>query len=386
VADRLPLALLTLLGGVVLSGGILVALARTPGQAPGGDWSDYRTAALRLLDHRSPYADAMFVGPVPAQGTDRYRYPPLLAQVVVPLATPPPGLGLAAWSAVLVGLVLLGTWLAVLAAGTGAGPSSLAWTAAGVAWFLPTVATLWTGNASATFAVAVGAALFAERRAATGRASSGAAVAIAFTALSRLAPFALLPATLRRGGRLAMVSVVALGALAAVSVLLAPSAWRDYLTVLPNLLAGNAQFSNNLAPDAVVVGSGAPPAVGVAVRGASLVAGGALIVASYRIAAPHRIAARGAAWPAAVTAGVIAGLLIPPVLWYHYLTALLPVAAFAWLRGGQRARLAIAASAGLVDVGLALPAIGALGAGCLAGTSLAGLWPRGEPRSAAVPA
>jgi hypothetical protein len=371
VTERLPLALLTLAGGVALSAGILAALASTPGQAPGGDWSDYRTAALRLLDHRSPYADAMFQGPVPALGSDRYRYPPMLAQAVAPLAVLPSGLGFAAWSALMVGLVLLGTWLAVAGSEMALAPIALVWTTAGVAWFMPTVATLWTGNASATFALAVGAALFVGRGPGTAdRARTAGAVAIAFAAVSRLSPFALVPAAVRGGGRLGVAAIIAVAGLAGVSFVLAPFAWRDYLTVLPNILAGTARFANNLAPDAVVVQLGAPSDVGSVVRGFSAVIGAATLLASYRLAPD------GTGWPMAVVAGVVAALLIPPVLWYHYLTALLPLAAFAWVRGGRRARLTIAASAGLVDVGLALPAIGALGAGCLVSSIVGVLWPR----------
>jgi hypothetical protein len=381
LTDRLPLALLALFAGVVISGGIVAALASTPGQAAGGDWNDYRTAALRLLDGRTPYADPMLQGPVPAQGVDRYRYPPLLAQVVLPLAVLPPAIGVGVWSALMVALVVLGTWLAVAAAGIAASPAALAWTAAGVAWFMPTVETFWTGNASATVAVAVGAALFAARPAsAIDRREIGAGVAIGFAVVTRLLPFALVPAALARRGRLATMSVVVIVVLVALSVAFAPFAWRDYLTVLPNLVAGSARFENNLAPDAVVVLLGAPEAVGFAVRGVALVAGVGLVLASYRLAR------REAAWPAAVAAGVVAALLIPPVLWFHYLTALVPLAAFAWLRGGQRARLSIAASAGLVDVGLAIPAIGAIGAGWLAGSVIGALWLRRQATPAAPPA
>ena len=50
----------------------------------GIDFADYFAAADRLAVTGSPYAPEMLAGPVSAQGLDRYRYPPPLAQVLVP--------------------------------------------------------------------------------------------------------------------------------------------------------------------------------------------------------------------------------------------------------------------------------------------------------------
>lgn len=367
--------------GIAFAAALSIALAGQPGSRFGGDWMDYRAASQRLAAGQSPYAADMLATPVPAQGADRYRYPPLLAQLVLPVAVLPETVGLLAWSAILMASLFLGTWIAVSAAGIGPSPAALAWTAAGTLWFMPTLATVWTGNASATLAVATGAALFVGARpGVTDRAAVADAVVFAIAAVGRLSPFALIPAMLRRGGRVWMASLMAVAGLIGASLLLAPFAWRDYATVLPNILKGDTQYANNLAPDVVAVGLGATPAVAALMRGIGLLIAVLLLVVSYRLAA------RDAAWPAAVSAAVVAALLIPPVLWYHYLTALLPLAAFAWLRGGRQARILVAASVGLVDVGLAVPALGAIGAGSLATSVLATLWPRPQSHVRPSPA
>ena len=64
-------------------------------------------------------------------------------------------------------------------------------------------------------------------------------------------------------------------------------------------------------------------------------------------------------------------LLLPAATWYHYLAALLPVAALAWPAAGTRARLSLLAAAALITVGVAALPLATVGAVALVGVVLA---------------
>src|SRR3954468_12116220 len=81
---------LLILGSLVL-GLALVRQANDPRGQFGLDFADYRVASARMAAGLSPYAPERLQGPVDAQGTDRYRYPPVLAQLLVPTAGLPLG-------------------------------------------------------------------------------------------------------------------------------------------------------------------------------------------------------------------------------------------------------------------------------------------------------
>lgn len=69
--------------------------------------------------------------------------------------------------------------------------------------------------------------------------------------------------------------------------------------------------------------------------------------------------------------GVAAMLLLPAACWYHYLVALLPIAALAWPAASVRARLALLAGALLITAGVAALAVATIGAVLLAVVALA---------------
>jgi hypothetical protein len=102
----------------------------------------------------------------------------------------------------------------------------------------------------------------------------------------------------------------------------------------------------------------------------TLAAAVALVLASLWLAR------RRNGWPAAVTCAVIAGLIAPAAIWYQYLTVLLPILAFAWVRAGAVGRASIAAGGLAVSAALAWLPLATAGAAWLGGTALWVLWPR----------
>jgi Glycosyltransferase family 87 len=357
--------------GIVFVGALFIGLAADPKARPGGDWDDYRTASLRLLDGRSPYAAEMLRGPVAAQGPDRYRYPPPFAQLLTPVAVLPAAAGELAWSVIQATVLFLAVWISATAAGAPATMERFVWTGVALTFFLPVFAMIWTGNAEAPQALAVATLLAAGEGSPVRNAWGWAAglvtgVAVVF----KLTPVAMMPAVILRRGSVAAAALIAIGVIVIPSLLSAPEAWGDYLRVFPNLLAGDARYPNNLAPAIVALNLGAPDWMTDLVRVL------ALATAALLVAASIVLARRIGAWPAAVGCAVIAALLVPAALWYHYLTVLLPLATFAWVRAGRPLRGSIVASAAVVSLGLALPAVAAVAGAWLSVSAIAGVWPR----------
>jgi hypothetical protein len=332
----------------VLLAMLLLARAGSPTGQFGIDATDYLTAAERISVGSSPYATEMLVGPVDAQGTDRYRYPPTFAQLLVPLTALDHGAAL--WLLLVLQLVAIAAavGLALRMAGL-LRPEPVLWAAAATVLFLPVFDSLWKGNVSGFLSLLVVLAVM-------GGATGGSAVAIA--ALLKVAPITFVPAWLavdgrsRRGMALTVLGVVAL------SALLAPTAWRDYLSVLPNLVTGAADEATNVAPWSVVARSGVPEVFGSVVRVISLVAAVAAIAASVVVIR------RPGGLPTAATLATMAMLLLPAALWYHYLVVLLPLAILAWPSATHSERVALVVAGALVTGGVAwlpLATIGATG-------------------------
>ena len=142
-------------------------------------------------------------------------------------------------------------------------------------------------------------------------------------------------------------------------------AWRDYVAVLPNLLAGGADEATNVAPWSMVARSGWPAIAGELVRAASvLVAIGATVGAVLVIRRPM------GAIPAA-TLATIAMLLLPAALWYHYLVVLLPIGILAWPPAGPRARAALVVAGACISAAVAWLPLATLGAALFLIVSLA---------------
>jgi hypothetical protein len=342
---RVLVALLLAGTGVVVIVAALATRAAMPletGQF-GIDLADYLAASRRLVESGSPYEAAMLEGPVAAQGLDRYRYPPPFAQLLVPVAGAQFPVVAGLWAAVQFVALVAAVWLAGSAAGLRSGAERALWSVVAVVCFVPVFDALWKGNVSGLLAVATAVML-------SGDAAAGAGGALG--SLLKVSPAVHLPALLSRNARTAAMAAATLAGVIAVSVALSPTAWRDYSVVLPNLLAGSSDYANNLAPHAVAQRLGAPDWLENGVRLGAVVASGLLVLLSVWCA-------RSGRWPAAVTAGSGAALLLPAALWYHYLVVLLPLAAAAWARADGRARAALLLGGGLVST-IVLAPLGAI--------------------------
>jgi hypothetical protein len=343
--------------GVLLLALYVVRSGMSGGSQAAIDFADYHAAAGAIAAGSSPYAPAMLGGPVPAQGLGAYRYPPPLAQLLVPLAALPLLQAALLWASLQIVALFSATWLALTAGGARATRERFLWSGVATTYFLPGFDSVWKGNVSGFLALAVAVAL------AAGSAPRPAGIVASLATLVKLTPGALLlPAASAAlgGARQARTMLLAAAAAAVVvllpSVALAPDAWRDYATVLPNLLAGPADYPTNLAPGSLAaVYLPAATWLASAVRLLAVAGGLGLLGLSVGLARrPER-------WGAAIAAAVAGSLLLPAATWYHYLAVLLPLAAFAWPTAGVAQRAAMLAGAGLVYAGfgwflpLALP-------------------------------
>ena len=410
---RLGLALrderLKLVAGIVLLAigafmltTLLLHQAQDPAGQYGIDFGDYRQASLRMLDGHTPYAPEMLQGPVPAQGVDRYRYPPPFALIVAPIAVLPATPAATAWLFVQTGCILAALLLAVRSTGRPIRAKHIVWCGVAMCYFFPIFGDLWQGNVDGPLALFAALAFTGARgsRAAPGATERDAAslpttgggdfllgVGSGAAAWLKVSPAVwLAPAMLRRYSLLGAGAVTALIVLP--SALVAPQAWLDYARVLPNMLAGSADYATNLAPGQLVAEvAGAPAAAGTATRWVVLAVVVALVLGAIwleRREVDRRLV---------VLLGVAASLLLPAALWYHYLVVLLPFGVAAWLESRARfvrAGLVVGAVCISLALGIGL-ALATFGAVLFAVSAARGLWSaraaptRGDPAPSVAP-
>jgi alpha-1,2-mannosyltransferase len=357
---RLLLAALLWLAGTVVLGLVLLGQANDPAGQYAFDFQAYHGAAADIAAGRSPYAADMFSGPIPAQGEVLYKYPPLLAQLLIPLAALPLAGAAAIWFVAQAAAILAAVWLSIRAGGATQSVETLAWCAVAATFFLPNFDTLWKGNVSGFLALTVAAVLMGG--------IGGGAGSVAATLL-KTTPVVMLVPALFAGRR--VLTGVALGLpVLVLSVLLSPTAWLDFVRVIPNLLSGPSVFANNLAPHSLV--ATALPALPLAADIARILALGVGVAA---LVVSVILARRSSGWVAAVTLALAASLLIPSATWYHYLAVLLPLAAFAWARASSRQRVALIAGASGVSLGLVWFPLVVAGAVTMVGASFAAVRP-----------
>jgi hypothetical protein len=265
-----------------------------------------------------------------------YSYPPVVAQILAPLA----GLPLAAVLGV--GAVLaLGGFLAVVRAFGAPDRYFVLMTAAGLPFVSPLAVALLFGNLDAWFPLVFGLGILAlyrpDRRIAV----------IAGVALGVAVVCKLYPATIglwwlvywsRRGrhgstGTLLAAALLTGGALLGLSLLaggLAP--WEAYISFLRASAAGAVNFVDplNLGPAsqaALWLGFGAQSAGMLQV----LIAAGAIVI-TLLAASRCRDPLEGLAW------AVTASLVVLPLTWFHYPVVLLPFVLAALARRNQSPR------------------------------------------------
>lgn len=358
-AFRLVLAWTLAAIGILVLGAAMLRQATLPSGQFAIDLADYHGAARALVHTGSPYAPEMLAGPVDAQGLGRYRYPPPLAQLLVPVSDLPLGTVAAGWLVLQALAMGAAVWLALGIAGVRRHAERLAWSIVACLAFMPVFDTLWKGNVSGF--VALGVTLVAA-----GGTVAGAGAVLA--TLLKVMPVTFLPALVVAGRRAIVAAVLTFLAVVGVSWLLSPGAWADYARVLPNLLGGSADYSTNLAPATLLARAGAPAPLPDLVRAATV-----LLAAACALAAPvvawHIREPRG--WATATTLGVVAMLLLPAAAWYHYLAVLLPVGVLAWPAASGSARAALLGGAAFVSLGVAILPLATLGATFLVLAALA---------------
>jgi len=346
-------------------GGAIVAGALGSNPQFGVDSGAYWVAAGKLAGGGSPYNAAMLAGPYPAQVAGAYRYLPIFAQVLIPLSWLPLWAAKLVWLGIQIAALAAGLWFAAVAGG-GVGRLDRA-ISIGLAFtvFTPTFACLLQGNVEGPLALLVTLALV------RGEAAGG--VAVGLGTLLKLMPGVALPALAVRGPRGAISFLVACAVPTAVSIALAPAAWRDMVVAIPNMYAGSAAYANNLAPAGALAAQ--PDLAFLAwlegpLRLLFLGAAAALGLASIWLAR------RPGGWPAALLGATLAGILAPAAIWYHYSVVLLPFAFFAWPAASERQRWGLLAGLGGFALAVGWPLIFTVPAFALFTVSgLAALWP-----------
>lgn len=368
-AFRTIVALTLLIIGVSLVGMMLIRQAGNSEGQFGIDFGAYYLAAERVVQGDALYPPAFLDGPISAQGVDQYLYPPLVAQILTPVTAVSRGTAELLWLLFQAAAVWAALWIGTGIGGARANLERALWCAVAAVFFLPVFDTLWKGNVSGFLALTSVAVALGGVAAGLGAAAG---------ALVKAVPGTLLPAALVADRRSRWTTVLTLGIAVAVSFVLAPTAWLDYPTVVLNMLAGSADYANNLSPAGVADSLRlADPVVGL-VRLASLVLAAGCLVGSAWLARSR------AGLPVAALLGAIALLLLPGSLWYHYLVILLPFAAMAWPRAARNARLTLFIAAALISISLVWLPLALFSAIALAITTLAVLWPTGTSGAAAV--
>jgi hypothetical protein len=362
---RSATAVLLLVIGVVLLGNVLVEQASDQEGQYAFDFQVYHAAARDIAGGGSPYAPEMLSGPIPAQGALLFKYPPVLAQLLAPLS----GLAMtdlaAIWLIVQLVAILAGVWLAARAGGARSSVELLLWSAVAAVYFLPNFDTVWKGNVSGIQAGQVGL------MAAGGVVAGAAAASIVFL---KTTPVVMLPAVIAAGGRMARALIIAGAVVLAISFALSPAAWLAFVRVIPNLIAGSADFPTNLAP-ASVAALAYPdvPLIAFVARAATFVVGLAAALGAVVFAR------RPDGWHAALTLAVVASVVLPSAIWYHYLAVMLPVAALAWHRASPRGRALLVGGSAVISVAVVWLPLALGGVALLTAAAITTVWPRAAP-------
>ena len=327
------------------------------------DFRDYWLAAGRLAHGQSPYAPDMLSGLLGPVGLDRYRYPPVLAFLLLPLS----GLSYitagALWDGLSLAAMFGGIILAIRASAWRLDRLSAAWVIVGTLWFFPVWDSLWKGNVEGIQVLLIGLSLSVG----AGRRIFG----VVANAWLKVAPIFLVPALLVRDGKRGFWGLILVSAILVLpSFLLAPAGYWQLPQILINISGGDATVFSNMAPAAQVMYLTHWASLADLIRGLTILAALGLVWLSCCAAR------KPTGWPAAVACGTAASLLFPATIWFHYLVLLLPLVAVAWPRlRGWRAGLtviamlstALASNSPLVSLGL-----GAL----VFGLVIWVLWPR----------
>ena len=329
-------------------------------------------AGRNVAAGRSPYDPAMLAGMAPVAEALFYSYPPVVAQVMAVFASIPSPVMFVAWTVTAVaGLGFVARTLAArigagIVTGGGAGPaaSPLVVGVSAVALvplMFPFAIGLLFGNLDVFFPLLYGLVLIGVLPAAStaDAARSGAAASVA--SVAKLHPGSLgLWLLLRSVGasdvrRVLVAAAATLGAILAISLLVGGvQPWSDYVTVIGAGSRADLVDPRNAGPAAqiaLIFGGSSGPALARTLQiPVAAIALAVTVVAAIRLADP----VESLAWAAA------ASLVVLPVTWYHYPSALIPFAIVAVLRAratapaiAQRVGLTVLAAAVVAAIAIA---------------------------------
>lgn len=291
----------------------------------GDDLYAYTQAADRLAATGSPYHPALLQGPI-VSGDNvliGYFYPPVLAQLFLPLREIPHFWLAVGWSAAQA-ICLLVLLPLVLARGSSISMNRALLAIGFALAFYPLQFSIFSGNVSGWIAIGVALSLVAGPRV------GGVVAAVATTIKLLPVPLFLAALTDRRSR---LTAVVPLAVIVAVSVVLAPQAWQDFTKVLPNTLQiGMATSRTNLSPAHAFSEFGLV-GLGTVIGWALTVGfGAAAILTGLREGYSNRVLAMA----------VVAMTFASSTLWDHYLAVMVPLILWAWPAAGSRRRMAMA--------------------------------------------
>jgi hypothetical protein len=384
-ADRTVIAavLAAVLGWIGVGG---IGLQLGANGALGFDLGLLLDAARDLAAGRSPYAADLLGGGAPVSTDLFYSYPPPVGQALIPFAPLSLVPMLLLWDALaVVGLLVVVDRLRRVLAPDRSAVPVLAVTAAAAPLTLPFAVGLLFGNLDVFFPLLYGAMLLASLAPATASAgSAGTALALASLKIhpASMGLWFVVRAVVDRSSGAARVAVAAIAV--GIAILIASVAlggverWVEYGAVVRAGTNAVIVDPRNAGPAAMLVGAiGGDDALA---RGIHVGVGVAAIVLTAWAAWRHRDPLEGFAWATA------ASLATLPVTWYHYPSALLPVAIAAWLRAAPavRKRVALTLVGAEVVAAAALVALPLLwaAAGCVI---LATRWSRPDAAKATAP-
>jgi hypothetical protein len=342
--------------GVVGWGGlgwIAIQLDAASSSQVGFDLDLLLDGARAIAGGRSPYDPAMLSGAAPAAPSLFYSYPPLVAQALVPLAQVPNRVMLLLWDcAAVIGLLAVAEAMRRTYAPALARRFVLVPVLASVPLILPFAVGLLFGNLDVFFPLFYGAMLLAATATPmAGRLAGGVALAAASV---KLHPASLVlwfgARTARADGTRQLLTIPVVGLIAGVAAVgvsvtvWGVDAWLDFARVVRAGTGAELVDVRNAgiaAQLALVVGGGE----GLARAGHLVVGLGAVVLtvwAAWRRADP----VESFAWATAASLSTL------PVTWYHYPSALIPVAIAAVLRaapgGAARSTRWLVLAAGVV--------------------------------------
>ena len=359
--------LLAIIGWAGLAWLTIQLYSTNPRQA-GFDLELLLKAGRDVANGQSPYEPAMLAGAAPVAERLFYSYPPVVAQVMSVFAPVPSPVMFALWTASAVaGLGLVARSLAARYA-AGVAPNVVALVAVAVAPLVfPFAIGLVFGNLDVFFPVLFGLVLLGVLPPTTRAASAGSGVAATIGAVSKLHPASIGLWLLARSRsamaarRAVVAAVVALIVVVGLSLFVGGvQPWIDYATVVRAGSGADLVDPRNAGPAAQVAllvgggGSGAEMLARTLQIPVTIAALLATVVVALRVSDP----VGSLAWAA------VASLVVLPVTWYHYPSALIPFAIVAVLRArtigphGPEALGLVVAAAVVAAIGIAwLPLI-----------------------------